>query len=207
MLLGCLAEPGTAVGQGTIRFVEGPDVLVYGPDAPTSVYFDLNGDGVNDLRFRATGTQFDAIPTGNNAVLANPDPPPNLGGHALRLDSGLEIGPSLQPNWAWMQRERPVPYLDEIGPNFLTCGTIGCNGFWSDAGDTAYLGVRFYAGSELLYGWIRVRTLSIGGTIYDWAYNTAPDQAILAGAVPEPSTWALFSLGLAMILIRRNKRN
>ena len=42
------------------------------------------------------------------------------------------------------------------------------------------------------YGWIHIENLfgSNWGQISDWAYETRPDTPILAGAVPEPSTWA-----------------
>ncbi|MBN1952716.1 MAG: T9SS type A sorting domain-containing protein [Bacteroidales bacterium] len=50
-------------------------------------------------------------------------------------------------------------------------------------GKTQFLGVRFYFGGELHYGWIRV---SLGDhvtpfKVLDWAYESVPDVPILAG--------------------------
>ena len=208
LLLGGLIPPGGLWAQGNIRYVDPPDQQVYGGLGPRSVYFDLNGDGVDDLRFRSDGSQFDIVPTGNNAVLAIHQPPPDYGSLALHLNPGMAIGSSLQPAWSWEQKQTPDPRFDDLGSTILYCDSNGCLGYWSPDGDTAYVGVRFYAGSELHYGWIRVRTFSVGGTIYDWAYNTTPDQSILAGAVPEPSAWALLVLGLGSLFFcsRRNRR-
>ena len=73
------------------------------------------------------------------------------------------------------------------------------------AGLDSYLGIRFYIGSDLHYGWIRL-DLDNGypnqalGYLTEWAYNSVPNAPLAAGVVPEPSTWALFALGAAAIL-------
>lgn len=61
-------------------------------------------------------------------------------------------------------------------------------------GVTAFMGVRFLdAGSNPLYGWIRVNggpTQGFPATIVDWAYESS-GAGIATGAVPEPSSLAL----------------
>ena len=72
------------------------------------------------------------------------------------------------------------------------------------AGLDGYLGIRFYIGSDLHYGWIRLN-LNNGypaqaiGFITEWAYNSVPNAPLAAGVVPEPSTLALVALGAACI--------
>ena len=205
ILLSWLVQSGQLWGQGTIRYVDPSDQQIYGSLGPKSVYFDLNGDGVDDVRLRATGSQFDVVPTGNNAVLAVPVGPPDIESYVSHLSGGDQIGPSLQPVSAWVQR-RPAAPFDDIGGTLLYCNSNGCLGYWSPNGDTAYVGVRFYEGTQLHYAWIRVRTFAVGGTVFDWAYNTTPDQAILAGAVPEPSAWGFGFFGLVILLARNGFR-
>ena len=57
--------------------------------------------------------------------------------------------------------------------------------------------------------YLRITTLVFnnGGYIKEWAYDTVAGQSILAGAVPEPSAWALLVLGLGSLFFcsRRNR--
>ncbi len=76
---------------------------------------------------------------------------------------------------------------------------------------TGYAGIQLINGSDIYYGWIQVAVANynngnITGTLIDWAYNNTPGEAIQAGAIPEPSTFALIGAGLlggAAILRRR----
>ena len=75
-------------------------------------------------------------------------------------------------------------------------------GFWVGA-DHQYMGVRFFGGSDLYYGWIEI---SINEdtpwtmTVNSWAYNSVPGEGLVAGVVPEPSTWALFLCGCITLI-------
>ena len=78
-------------------------------------------------------------------------------------------------------------------------------------GTTAFMGIQFQIGEAWHYGWMRLHGtewLSFGGTtILDWAYETRPDTPIFAGAVPEPSTFALLLGGGVLMVWFRRKRN
>jgi hypothetical protein len=60
----------------------------------------------------------------------------------------------------------------------------GSYGNWLNASDK-YLGVRFFVGTDVHYGWIRftITANAQGVTVVykDYAYNTTPDQGLLAG--------------------------
>jgi len=76
-----------------------------------------------------------------------------------------------------------------------------------------YAGIRLSDGINVYYGWIQVAIVdadssSISATLIDWAYEDRPGQGISAGAVPEPSTTALFFGGALALLtaLRRRKK-
>jgi hypothetical protein len=77
--------------------------------------------------------------------------------------------------------------------------------------ESAYMGFDFQQGGQTYYGWISLGSPYVFGTggqgwIYSYAYETEPDTPIAAGAVPEPSTLALLSLGgLAILALRQTK--
>ncbi len=61
-------------------------------------------------------------------------------------------------------------------------GAFGSTGDWSDTTDR-YLGIRITVGGDWFYGWVRVSVdpYIISFTISDYAYNSTPNQPILAG--------------------------
>ena len=109
----------------------------------------------------------------------------------------MPLGQSVSANSAW-QGHIDDPVLGERGLLLASGYTFPATGPF--AGVDGYLGIRFYIGSALHYGWMRL-DFDNGfpnvpqGFLTEWAYNSVPDQPIAAGAVPEPSTLALLGLG------------
>ena len=52
-------------------------------------------------------------------------------------------------------------------------------------GKVKYLGVRFYIGPNMHYGWIRINAVDFGSLfVVDWAYNQTPNKGIITGDKP-----------------------
>ena len=69
------------------------------------------------------------------------------------------------------------------------------------------MGVEFYIGDNIHYGWINLVVAEFipYAEIYGWAYESEPGKPIIAGAVPEPSTLALFALGGGLLAAKRRR--
>lgn len=196
-----------ARGQGTFVYVHAPlsnpngepDHLPWdslGTQVGPAFSIVVNGQSV--LTFSTpmvAGQPSDFVVQGSSTggVLAvQPFLPGFLDVWAVPLSGGTVIGPSAA-GYGWFGGGLLTAAIDSgtIGQPPLTAGYF--TGF-----ESAYLGFRFEENSETHYGWARIGCpipeLNVGW-IYDWAYEMQPDTPIVAGAAPEPSTWALLGIG------------
>ena len=186
LVLGAAALlPLPAFAQGTIVYVNPPDVRIGSNTALQQ--FDLNFDGMDDIRFQNNGVQLDVIPMGSNQV----------SGTTTRRAEPVPFGQPISQNSVWEGRIAD-PALGDRGLLLALDYTFPATGPF--AGLDGYLGVRFYIGSEQHYGWMRLKMDSVfpyqaRGYLAEWAYNSVPGQGLAAGAVPEPSTLALLGVG------------
>ena len=192
-----------AQGSLTIIHVDPPDIgAFFGP--PQNI--DVNADGLVDFVFESSQRSFRILPEGLNAAIARQNPLPDRSSYATPLLLGAGIGSMAPTGLSWVQTEDVGG--GQIGPTFTACTTEGCLGDFT--GLDAFLGVRFQGSEGLHYGWMRVSVPFAGvngGWIHEWAYETRPGEAILAGAVPEPSTWVLLATaGLLFWWHGRQKR-
>lgn len=142
---------------------------------------DLDDDGNADYTLRVRSDQQHGAgfldPAGSNEYINNPDDNP----FAKPLDEGTQIGGDDTQVWKELK-------VYPNGYNYLgTLTTLGKSleeggGGWTGQQDK-YLGLKFYIGTNVHYGWARldVRDDSRVYTLKDYAYQSTPDTPIDAG--------------------------
>lgn len=152
---------------------------------------DIDGDSLPDMQFSNSFELSDVWGLGVNGIIAKPN-----GEAAQEIELGALIGPD-------SSFEHQFQLL-------LDGSTDGKNWHeWSDTG--AYLGFRLAVDDGFQYGWFLVGSVRNDGhtlstlTLYEFAYETEPNVAIPAGAVPAPGSLALLALGAAAASRRRTR--
>ncbi|NCD35284.1 MAG: PEP-CTERM sorting domain-containing protein [Spartobacteria bacterium] len=180
------------------------DLIYFRPDEPIvfgigAYDLDLNFDGLTDIQLETTGTRLLGNPTLGNAILGIPKEPPDVGSFVLPLQLADLIGePPSSPN-EWVD-------ADDF-PTFVSCMNVGCIGLWQYPNDDAYFGLQFDIDGATHYGWIHLENSMYGvqATIHEWGYESTPDTGVFAGVIPEPSTTALFLVGLGLLYFRKKR--
>lgn len=218
---------GAAVGalslassNAAIVYVNGGNTLITDPipnNGGSAFYsYDLNSDGVSDLRLRVrseTGTA--------NASLTLV--------HAANI-AGASVGIVGQTVGAYPYAGRlSAGTVIDGSSGFLvltttTAGVIGnaasmafgpgyANSQWAFAGsNSGYLGVRFNIGPAEHFAWMRLTVEPQSSanpraiTVHEWAYENVPGVGIEAAAVPEPSALGLLALGSVGLSARRRRK-
>jgi len=181
--------------------------IVVSFDPPVNYDLDLNADGFSDYRFSVSAFANSFGAQSNASVTA--------------LDSNLLVGELNSGNWPF-----ELNFNDTISSNSSFIQDWGIfrknygsfNGYWSNYGTPAYLGIKFYGDSQWYYGWIKLNVeVAISHckiTIYEYAYSTLP---ITAGAVsslsvfnetnPSPIIEIFPNPSNGLIYIQSNKSN
>ena len=167
---------------------------------PSNPYLlDLDKDGTTDFIFNSGTDGFAVFPQAGAAVLAVPAGPLDLNSYALPLSAGESIN-SLTPVMAFWD-------TDSVNGSLLTSARNG-SAIGLFTGQIAYLGVEFTRASQLHYGWLHLDTSFVGlntGNFLGYGWEDTPGLGIYAGAVPEPSTWALLLAGIGLAAWRRRR--
>jgi len=193
--------PTAAFSQTSIVYVDGWSLVFAGWEYNgTSLDLDRNGTGdfnvqwgafvcTADVPTSACSSSFDVLAVNTNAVL-------HRFGEATMLRFGETISSTTSSNRIW---DDPDNYSRVAGYYFSPrYGTQGYDGPVINAG-VGYLGVRFVAADGLHFGWIRLRAPSsneFGPVVVDWAYESRPNTAILAGDIGSGGQSRQFSVEL-----------
>ncbi len=208
--LGPAAPPSRAQGVIATRL---PEPTVIWSDLFMIQYpIDINGDSSPDFTFAASSEGVALRTERANRLIYQIDPPPNLGGPVADLPEGFAIHPSLTPQLGWRSSDLLGGYVSPGEIAFVTivqCLDSGCLSTWPPGAATrGFIGIEFELADGLHYGYFDI-VLSgdaAGAALLGWAYDSRPGVPILAGAVPEPSTWALLvGGGVLMVWFRQNR--
>lgn len=171
-----LGAVGLATRAAGRIYWSGPQniVLGLGPDDNTT-FFDLNGDGVDNLGLRNYNGTMSLVPLPGNAVTAT-----SLGGYDRYrpIAAGTMVGHLLDAALLWMNKE---DYLVSYMMHDPTGEVLGI-GPWRGV-TNGVLGVSFQANGETHFGWIRMSDMSeTAFVVHDWAYETQPAVSLVAHA-------------------------
>ncbi|MEO6436669.1 MAG: PEP-CTERM sorting domain-containing protein [Tepidisphaeraceae bacterium] len=209
---------GTQSAQATVVYTAGPIPLTVDSGFGTTprIDFDNNTDDEFTVGHERQGGNANAdrvlikeLET-NGATGAGYVTGPGV--FPAALASGATIGPAQTYGAAFNGNVSNQLIDEDYDDNTLFESYTG--NFTPDnvAGNTEYIGVKFRFNDnpvgDLHYGWIGVdftNQADLTGVVTGYAYESVPDTAILAGAVPEPSGLALLALGAAGLLARRKQ--
>lgn len=180
-----------------------------------SVFYpvDINGDSLPDFTFGADRGFIGLRTERANRLIVSLSPPPNISGPVADLPEGFAIGSSLDPQLAWNSSDPLGGYVSPGEIAFATvvqCLDSGCLSTWPPGDFTrGFIGIEFELADGLHYGYFDIVTSgsAAGASLLGWAYDSRPGVPILAGAVPEPSTWALLVAGGLLMVWFRQIRN
>ena len=150
-------------------------VLTASANPGTNYDLDIDGNGADDFKINMRGdltAGYGNFIAGSfstmNGALEEP-----VWGDALHLISGDTIGAN-STTWSDFTSDLPVT---------IYAGGASYGQEWLVPVTDGYFAFKFEISGNLHYGWLRmdVSNTSIEMTIKDWAYNSTPDEMILAG--------------------------
>jgi hypothetical protein len=164
------------------------DVWVPQPDELFSL--DMDANGTVDFSLAAGNYYFSGIHAeSENKYLILPSLPPNIGGRVAALGSGYLIGSNSGESnpEEWFGSDNYSSFI-----RILDTGKYG--EFYESHG---YVGLEFDSEDGTHYGWLEIEGLTHSSSIriYGWAYESTSGVGIVAGAIPEPSSGILFTIG------------
>jgi PEP-CTERM motif len=174
---------------------------------------DMTGDGTPDFTFGYEGSAQKPYVDARTGAPGNGAPNPQSGivsllayaSHGLPVtSSGTMIDASYAATYPAIPAGRAYMYEDG--------DTGNVTGDWSNTSTTdGYVGIELSLAGGTSYGWLHFIDDPTPGsenlTLVDWAYQNTAGVGIQAGPVPEPSTLALGGMGLAAMMMLRQRKS
>jgi len=158
----------------------------------TDLYWDMLSESTSTSSLGAVG-EFNLSDHGDFHFNTNTSDMANIGtgtgGYLFNL--GEMIGPN--SNW---------------NNNSSFVGTTAYSGLMN-LEDTGIFGLSFQLAGQTHYGWVNISENAGTQSILGWGYESIAGQAVAAGvttSVPEPSTLAIFALGIMGLASRKFKK-
>lgn len=162
-----------------------PDSTVYSENSNPSTkyyYLDLNNDGIEDFRFtisyNLTRSGYDSyVEISPESGSSNQVAKNNKG--VLALDTSTVINSSLS-KWSDHANQTLAGEVYQKSEGFYEHTNTGNWTF----GTVKYLPLKLIKGANIYYGWARLSIYVLQEsslTVMDYAYNSNPNQSILAG--------------------------
>lgn len=191
-----------AAGAGIVHTIPTAPITAtaFVPDGAASAPLDIDNDGVPEFTIHAyhmMGVPWSALGT----FIRSERPGAFLPWEELLdpLPAGAYIGPGDPEEYQFSGR---APFFEWVG--------IAGDGAWIFNAPPAFFGFRFVTGGVSHFGWARAQITGTSSpqayavTVFDYAYESEPGMAILAGAIPAPGAAVL--LALASITASRRRR-
>ncbi len=188
----CLLSVSSSNAYMAVNWLDSPYIL--STTGFTGEYhpFDLNGDGIVNLTFFSSTSSIQVRNENSSQYLARIStmPDPLAPDAIIGEQSGSE-------SMRWISDAVYAPLI------------LGVNNFgetqWLGAfmGHRGYMGISFDIAGETHYGWmdIMVDFANPYAEIYGWGYETEAGVSVYAGAIPEPSTMHLLTIGALSFLV------
>jgi len=174
--------------------------------------FDLDSNGSVDVEFLSNSAFgfYVQMPTTTRITWVN-------GFGTLPMPMGEIIGPELgstlhpeaslypeDPEWMYFGTTVNLSYYQDNPMSSPPEPTI--LGPWGE--EDAYFAIEFQGDAGTHYGWIHIEEFAgFGGWFYEYAYENTPGSSLVAGAVPEPSSVVLFTIGaIGAWTLRKGKK-
>ncbi|MEJ6642100.1 MAG: PEP-CTERM sorting domain-containing protein [Akkermansiaceae bacterium] len=194
-----ISSPGAVIYDARDRVVGSVILDPFGiVNGPRTLDLEINGDGRIDLTLTTFINGF------GDQVIHVRDTPVSTrflysSESVAALGEGQEIGSLLGDSTLEFR------LISSLGSHSLSSNVQNI-GFGEFFGETAYLGFEFQADSGTHYGYALLKDYNANGMIVEGvAWETTLNKAILAGAIPEPTTSLL--LGVVVVLsVGRRKR-
>lgn len=162
-----------------------PTISVRG-SISTEQTIDVNNDGISDIKFTLLSRRITPFNPGQSGSITGSVSATPLNGNALLTGTSgnpakMSQNDSIDANANWSALVSQVLFSKTTSSTTTTLGD------WNTATD-GFLGLRFIIGAQTHYCWIRlnVEAFTSGANaailvIKDFAYNSIPNQLILAG--------------------------